>query len=412
MAALLAKLDEPGFTDILYYDTRFMLILIGIVPCLIFRMEDKKSLYGCLTVTFLALSLFDPIHEFFEVGYFQKGFKSSSYYYINYVALITFFGIVAAALNLKFVVEKAENENLVVNKVLSDTLKDVESQNEEITAQTEELSLRQSFLLSANETIELQKQELEKQVRFVNSSLQNVNKELVHQNNELREFSYTVSHNLRAPVARLLGLTHLAHLIEKADEETLAILNHIKMSAEDLDKIVSELSRLLENRNTTKLKKEVIELVDIFEQTQQALKISDDERRENFNVDFSQAPQIYTVRKMLNSILYHLLSNAIKFHSSHKLLVSIRSFKVDSFVVIEVKDNGVGINLDLFRNDMFRMYKQFHSDHQGRGLGLYLIKSQAESLNGFVEVESSPNVGSAFKVFIKSGSAVMKESLS
>ena len=91
IAALLAKTTEPTFTDILYYDARFFLIVFAVVPCLIFSTSESFQLYGSLGIMLLLLMLFDPIHEMFQVGYFQRGFSSSSYYYINYVALIVFF---------------------------------------------------------------------------------------------------------------------------------------------------------------------------------------------------------------------------------------------------------------------------------------------------------------------------------
>src|SRR5688572_29145024 len=152
-AAILAKLHSSTFTDILYYDARFILILLAIVPCLIFNTTDKLSLYGSLIVIAVILMLFDPLHEMFNIGYFQRGFSSGSYYYINYVSFITFFGIVAGALSLKFVMEKTESENILANNKLSEALHNVEAQNEEITAQKEALSKNQLLLLSDRKSV-------------------------------------------------------------------------------------------------------------------------------------------------------------------------------------------------------------------------------------------------------------------
>jgi len=408
IAAILAKLNSSTFTDILYYDARFILVLLGIVPCLIFNTTERLSLYGSLFMIILILMLFDPLHEMYNVGYFQRGFESTSYYYINYVCFLTFFGIVTGALSLKFVMEKTERENILANDKLSEAFRSVEAQNEEISAQKEELSENQRLLLSANDLIEKQKTELQHQVNEVNANLKKVNAELVKQNSELMQFSYTISHNLRGPIARLLGLTHLSEMSGSAyvDKETGTIMNHIKTSAEDLDKIITDLNKVIDNRNAVQ-KKQHVEFIHEFDEVQKLLNISEKMKRENFHIDFSEAPAIYTVKAILNSILYNLISNAIKFRSTkQKLLVSVTSFKKDDYVGIQVEDNGLGIDMALFKQDLFKMYKRFHNHLEGKGLGLYLIKSQAESLNGFVEVTSEPNVGTAFRVFIKDSQEV------
>ncbi|CAN0510170.1 unnamed protein product, partial [Phaeothamnion confervicola] len=110
----------------------------------------------------------------------------------------------------------------------------------------------------------------------------------------------------------------------------------------------------------------------------------------------------YTVRPILNSILYNLISNAIKYKSPQRgLELSVKTYKRDNFVVLEIRDNGMGMNLDSYGKDLFGLYKRFHSHIEGRGLGLYLVKSQVESLGGKIEIESQLNVGTTFFVYFK-----------
>jgi signal transduction histidine kinase len=109
---------------------------------------------------------------------------------------------------------------------------------------------------------------------------------------------------------------------------------------------------------------------------------------------------------MVHSILLNLVSNAIKYRSPTKpLKVNIGTRLNSHYTILEVSDNGLGIDLDLFRKDIFKMYKRFHHHQEGKGLGLYLIKSQAESLNGYVEINSETGVGTTFKVYIKNPTA-------
>lgn len=404
LAAILAKTSDSTFTDILYYDARFFLVLFGIVPCLVFDPTEYFKLYGCLFVILASLVLFDPLHEFFQVGYYQRGFRSTSYYYINYVSVITLFGVVAGAISLKAVIEKAERENADANKQLTEAMQNLETRNEEIISQSEELITSQEQLKEANRMIEIQKVDLQRQVTQVNSDLQETNEELIRHNNELRQFSYTISHNLRGPIARLLGLTNLMNMNEKTreDQETMTVVNYIKTSALELDNVIRDLNSIIDTTSSIYQKKQRIEFDQEWGEIKRLLHISPEMEADTFKVDFSAAPHIYSVKAMVNSIIYNLISNAVKYQSSdRRLLVSLTTYHEGANLIISVKDNGLGIDLRLFRKDLFKMYKRFHDHQEGKGLGLYLVNSQAIFLNGFVEVFSQPDDGAHFKVHIR-----------
>jgi signal transduction histidine kinase len=410
LAALLAKM-QGNFTDILYYDARFFLILLTIVPCLVFSTTERIQLYGCLATILFTLLLFDPIHEFFDMGYFQKGFKSTSYYYINYVSIITFFGISAGAINLKRVIEKKEQKNLKFeadliekNQQLVELLRNVEKQKEEIVSQSDELLASQEQLMAANLLIEKQKLDLQRQVKQVNADLEEANEELIKRNNELRQFSYTISHNLRGPIARLLGLAQVAKLDSSVsqNEDVMGLIGHIKTSAVELDNVIRDLNQIIDLRNDVNQIRQRIEFDKEWKEVRSLLHITKEMEQCTFRIDFTGAPIVHSVRPMVNSILYNLISNALKYHSPYRPLeIHLRTYVDDSYVVVEVKDNGLGIDLARYKHDLFKLYKRFHPQQEGKGIGLYLIKSQVESLNGHIDVESKPDVGTTFKVYIK-----------
>lgn len=411
-AALISKIEEPNHTDILYYDSRFILILLSIVPCLIFNLKEYFFLYGSLIVILLSLILFDPIHEFFSVGYYQRGFMSSSYFYINYVSLISFAGLTGGALTLKFFMERYEatselfkRDVMKKNADLSEALKNIETQNEEIVSQSEELLASQEQLVEANKTIARQNEELEAKVRQTNADLYQTNEELIRRNNELSQFSYTISHNLRGPVARLLGLSQVASFNKRIldDHDALTIISHIQTSANDLDNVFKDLIKIVDTRNAIDQSSQLCYYNEEWTYVKNFLNISDDFESRHIHLDFA-IPSIQSVRPLLNSIIFNLVSNAIKYRSYERdLLVSIRTFETDTFHVLQVKDNGVGIDLALFEKDLFKMYKRFHKTQEGRGVGLYLLKLQVELLNGYVKVESTLDVGSTFTVYFRKG---------
>jgi signal transduction histidine kinase len=101
----------------------------------------------------------------------------------------------------------------------------------------------------------------------------------------------------------------------------------------------------------------------------------------------------------LHSIFYNLLSNAIKYRNPGRLLlVCVRSHQENGYVCITFSDNGLGIDLDRHQESLFGLYKRFHLHVEGKGLGLHLVKTQVEALNGSVAVESQEGKGSTFTV--------------
>jgi len=405
VAALTAKIYSDSFTDILYYDARFFMVMLSIVPCLVFSVRERTKLYSSLLVILLCIVIFDPIHEWFDVGYFQRGFLSASYPYINYVTVISFLGITGGCITLKRIIDHADRINHKFQEDLKESnlqlhllLQNQEAQHEEILAQSVELSASQRQLLAANELIEKQKSELQLQVKVTSNDLEATTQELIKHNNELRQFSYTISHNLRGPVARLLGLTQVVEL-EKGQNLNEEIIRHIKTAAQDLDNVFKDLNKIVDIRTSLYQLKERVDFVQEWNDLKSLLSINALMESENFIVDFSGAPFLYSIKPLINSIFYNLVSNSLKYRSpQRKLQIEVRTYIQDAYTVLEVKDNGLGIDLVKFKRDVFKMYKRFHYEQEGRGLGLFLIRSQAELLDGFVDVESVPDQGAKFKV--------------
>ncbi|HZY83048.1 MAG TPA: tetratricopeptide repeat protein [Cyclobacteriaceae bacterium] len=252
---------------------------------------------------------------------------------------------------------------------------------------------------SLKEEIQMQADQLAKLVAEKTIELKRTNEELVKYNSELLQFSYTVSHNLRGPVARLLGLTVLVN--KENDAKQIKQLNEfIGKTAHDLDVIIKDLGKLLELRNNPHQFHELVELASEWEQSKSLLQDSLT-GNEDIIANFEGLPIITSVRPMLQSIFYNLLSNAIKFQSpDRRLKVTATSRRINGKAILEVSDNGLGFNKRLHHEKLFKLYKRFHTHVEGRGLGLYLIKSQIEVLHGSIEVDSEPDKGSTFKVIL------------
>lgn len=277
-----------------------------------------------------------------------------------------------------------------VNQELNRLYFEVSEQNEEIQAQANELA-------ESNRSITEMNRSLAKLIEEKTVELRRTNDELVKHNNELLQFSYTVSHNLRGPVARVLGLATLVQS-EQEISQAKQWITLIGKTASELDAIIKDLGKILELRHEPNRYREVVELADEWRQSISLLQDSLTGDEEIIS-DFTALPELITVRPMLQSILYNLLSNAIKFRSPDRPLVVRTTSRIsETKAVIEVVDNGLGFNSEKYREKLFRLYTRFHSHVEGRGLGLYLIKSQVEGLHGKVEVESQQGIGSRFTI--------------
>ena len=104
----------------------------------------------------------------------------------------------------------------------------------------------------------------------------------------------------------------------------------------------------------------------------------------------------------VESILYNLISNAIKYRDPERSPhIAIKTTHENEFVCLAVMDNGLGIDLKKYKQNIFSLYKRFHLHVEGKGLGLYLVKTQIEALGGRVEVRSEPNEGTTFQIYFK-----------
>jgi signal transduction histidine kinase len=120
--------------------------------------------------------------------------------------------------------------------------------------------------------------------------------------------------------------------------------------------------------------------------------------RVDFN--FDSAPWLHTNKSYLHSVFYNLIINSIKYrHPERQPAIVIRSEKVDNGVVLTFSDNGLGIDMERNGGAIFGLFKRFHNVSDGRGLGLFMVKSQVEALGGTITVTSTVNTGTTFRVF-------------
>lgn len=227
--------------------------------------------------------------------------------------------------------------------------------------------------------------------------LQETTKELRKKNNELEKFAYITSHNLRAPVVNLLSLTEIRKEPSITKELEEEINEKIHQCVMQLNDTLNDLIEIVASKSGDTIKSESLDLKKELTIVLNSIEKQFKDSGAQLNTDFSECQKIYFPKRYLNSILINLLTNAIKYKSEErKLLINIKTESDSNYTRLYFSDNGIGINLDKFRNKIFGLYQRFNTKIEGKGLGLYIIKSQIEAMDGKIEVASTPNQGTTF----------------
>jgi two-component system CheB/CheR fusion protein len=239
-------------------------------------------------------------------------------------------------------------------------------------------------------------------LRQVQEDLEESNVNLRKINTVLDNFVYTASHDLKAPVTNLEGLINLLipKLKDKLDPKEQRVIEMIKASVDKLNRTIQgllEITRVQKDleRKIDRLDFEEV-LQDVRADVEPMIQDCDAEIETNFEVG-----EIFYARYNLRSIMYNLLSNALKYCSAErKPHIQISTRQEKEYIVLSFADNGLGMN-EKQQAKLFSMFKRFHTQVEGTGIGLYMVKRIVENNEGSIEVESQENKGTTFRVYLK-----------
>ncbi|MCH8902680.1 MAG: PAS domain S-box protein [Bacteroidetes bacterium] len=222
---------------------------------------------------------------------------------------------------------------------------------------------------------------------------------LKDKNNELNTFVYKASHDLKGPLASIIGIANIA-VEEIKNPAILTYFDMIVKSSQRLDSILMDLLELTRiSQGTIQTSK-----VDVEQLTREILKSIEHApsfSRIKFTLKFSQTKKLKTDRKLLTSILQNIIDNSVKYQnmSSKNPRVSIKIVDHNNGIKIEIADNGLGIEDDL-KEKVFDMFFRGNIESKGTGLGLYIVKNSVEKLGGRIEMDSEIHVGTTFKLYL------------
>ncbi|MCF6361646.1 MAG: PAS domain-containing sensor histidine kinase [Cyclobacteriaceae bacterium] len=286
---------------------------------------------------------------------------------------------------------KEDERSNALEKAIKQRTIAIENQKNKLVYQANELAKTEALLRQANDKLKLANSSLEKTVSQRTSSLEKTNQ-------ELDRFVYSVSHDIKAPLASVKGLINLVRLSPR--EEIDNSLNLMDRSIDKLNGFVEDI--LTHSRNSrVDISPVEVNFAKEIELAAEGLRYMHNANNVKLITFFNEKSKAVTDQYRLQSVLKNLISNAVKYHNpaAKKSWIKIAVETSTEKICIKISDNGIGIdsaNVD----KIFDMFYRASDKSFGSGLGLYIVKETIDKLRGTITVASQENVGTTFSLNI------------
>jgi len=244
-------------------------------------------------------------------------------------------------------------------------------------------------------------------IKLLQLELEHKEKELLksfqiieEQNQRLLNFTHLVSHNLKSHAGNLSQLLTIIRESESEEEkqEMLGLLEDLSAA---FNENVVHLNEISEAKSQSKLPKVKLNLNHYIQKTLEVLALNIHSSAATIINHVDPEIEVLYNPAYMESILLNLLSNALKYrHPDRRPVVEFTAERAEQGLVLSVRDNGKGIDLERYGDKLFGLYKTFHGNADAKGVGLFIVKYQAEVMGGDVLVESEVGQGCVFKIFI------------
>ncbi|WP_400192912.1 PAS domain-containing protein [Hymenobacter sp. B81] len=236
------------------------------------------------------------------------------------------------------------------------------------------------------------------------TALASQNDELRRVNQDLDGFVYTASHDLKQPLDNMAGIFgELARTAQFRDPEAAQLTAMFERSLQQIYATIHDLTSLVQvQRNQQQVSPETVELASLWQQVLTSVQEQVLASGATVEADFATVPTVQFVRPNLQSVLYNLLSNALRYADPQRPpRVRVWTELHHGQPVLSVQDNGLGIDLERYGPQLFQMFRRFHYHTEGSGMGLYLVQRIVQSHGGRLEVQSTVGVGTTFRIWLQ-----------
>lgn len=241
-----------------------------------------------------------------------------------------------------------------------------------------------------------ERKQAEEELLRSKNNMESIMLKLQEQNRQLDEFAHIISHNLRSPVGNIQALLSFLNENSSLDDFKL-IFSKLKNTSGNLRETMNELMDTLKIKKSTTIERVELRFKDVLDKVVQSLEGNLIQCGASVTYDFNTAPKLFYPKTYLESIFQNLLSNSIKYRSEKRQLeIHLASEESNGRIILKVKDNGQGIDMERYGDKLFGMHKTFHEHKEARGVGLFLTKTQIETMGGQIHAESEVDKGTTF----------------
>ncbi|MBU6119436.1 PAS domain-containing sensor histidine kinase [Hymenobacter siberiensis] len=235
--------------------------------------------------------------------------------------------------------------------------------------------------------------------------LESQNARLRRTNEDLDNFIYTASHDLKQPINNMAGIfEELTRTAYFRDPDAIKLINYFERALARIYATIDDLSAIVQvQRQQQEMPAEAVSLSQLTDEILASLHDQITQTGATFALDFATYPVVTFVRLNLQSVLFNLISNSLKYAAPGRpprIRLSSTPDALTGRPTLTVQDNGLGIDLDRFGPQLFQLFRRFHPQVDGTGMGLYLVNRIVQNHGGRLEVSSKVDEGTTFQIYL------------
>ncbi|OGX87457.1 hypothetical protein BEN47_10460 [Hymenobacter lapidarius] len=239
----------------------------------------------------------------------------------------------------------------------------------------------------------------------VQQQLEAQNARLTRTNEDLDSFVYTASHDLKQPINNMAGIfEELTRTAYFRDPDAIKLIDYFERALGQIFTTIDDLSAIVQGqRQQAEMPAEEVALAPLAAEVIASLQDQVTLCNAEFELDFATCPVLTFVRPNLQSLLFNLISNSLKYAAPDRetlICISCSPDVVSGRPVLTVQDNGIGIDLERFGPQLYQLFRRFHTHVEGTGVGLYLVNRIVQGHGGRLEVSSTVGAGTTFQIYL------------